>query len=47
MNTAKNSGLPGVGVTWGFHGVNSFKTSTPDIFADDAETLYNIINGNK
>ena len=45
MNTAKNSGLLGAGVTWGFHGINSFKTSTPDIYIDNADMLYKLITG--
>jgi len=45
MNTAKNSGLLGGGVTWGFHGKNSFKNTVPDVYIDNAEQLYKLISG--
>lgn len=45
MNTAHNSGLLGGGVTWGFHGKDSFKSSVPDIYIDNAEQLYKLISG--
>lgn len=45
MDTAKNSGLVSAGVTWGFHGKDSFKNSVPDNYIDTAEQLYNLIMG--
>ena len=45
MDTAKNSGLVSAGVTWGFHGRNSFQSSIPDHYIDDAKQLYSLICG--
>ncbi len=45
MDTAKNAGLVSAGVTWGFHGVNSFKASIPDNYIDNVEQLYSLITG--
>ena len=46
MDTAKNSGLVSAGVTWGFHGRNSFQNSVPDNYIDTADELCNLIYGN-
>ena len=45
MDTAHNSGLLALGVTWGFHGKESFQSSIPDVFVDTAEQLYKLISG--
>lgn len=45
MDTAHNSGLLALGVTWGFHGRESFQSSIPDVYVDTAEQLYKLISG--
>ncbi len=43
--TANNSGLVSAGVTWGFHGKNSFKDLVPDTYIDKVSELYTLITG--
>ena len=43
--TANNSGLVSAGVTWGFHGKNSFKDLVPDNYIDNVNELYTLITG--
>ena len=45
VNTAKNSGLVSAGVTWGFHGKDSFKDDFPDNYIHNAQQLYSLIMG--
>lgn len=45
VKTAHNSGVPCVGVTWGFHGRLGFRDEIPDYYADTAAQLYKIITG--
>ena len=45
VKTAHNSGVPCVGVTWGFHGKHSFKDEIPDFYAGNTDELYAIISG--
>lgn len=41
--TAKNAGIKSVGVTWGFGGRKAFEKCSPDVFADTATELFDII----
>ena len=45
VKTAHNSGVPCVGVTWGFHGKNGFRDEKVDFYADNTDELYRIISG--
>lgn len=45
VKTAKNSGLVSAGVTWGFHGKDSFKDDFPDNYIHNAQQLYSLIMG--
>ncbi len=45
VKTAHNAGVPCAGVTWGFHGKESFREAEPDFYADNTNELYRIIAG--
>ena len=45
VKTAHNSGVPCIGVTWGFHGKLGFKDEICDFYADNTDELYAIIAG--
>lgn len=46
IETAKNSGIPGIGVSWGFAGREGFASVTPDRIIDTPDELIDIaLNG--
>lgn len=42
VQTARNAGIPAVGVAWGFGGREAFRNNTPDIIIEAASELINI-----